>query len=122
MKYLLLLTNDADQLASWEAMSEDEQRAAREAEVPRWNELMGEMTAKGQLVDGLELDEPHTAKCVQVRDGQTVVTDGPFAETKEQIGGFFLVECADLDEAIDLAARVPVASKASVEIRPLVER
>jgi hypothetical protein len=122
MKYLLLLTNNADQIASWEGMSEDEQRAAREAEVPKWNELFGQMQAKGQWVDGLELDEPKTSKCVQVRNGETVVTDGPFAETKEQIGGFFLVECADLDEAIDLAARVPVAAKASVEIRPLVER
>jgi hypothetical protein len=122
MKYLFLLTNHADQIASWETMSEEEQRAAREAEIPRWTEVMEDMMAKGQYLDGLELETPDTGRCVRVRDGQTIVTDGPFAETKEQIGGFFLVECADLDEAIDVASRVPVATKASVEIRPLVER
>ncbi len=80
------------------------------------------MMDKGQWLDGLELEEPKTAKSVRVRNDETIVTDGPYAETKEQIGGFFLVECGDLDEAIDLASRVPVATKASVEIRPLVER
>jgi hypothetical protein len=122
MKYLFLLTNHADEIGSWEAMSEDEQRAARETEMPRWTAVMEDMMAKGQYLDGLELETPDTGRCVRVRDGETIVTDGPFAETKEQIGGFFLVECADLDEAIDVASRVPVATKASVEIRPLVER
>jgi hypothetical protein len=122
MKYLLLLTNDADQIASWDQLSDEEKTNRRAAEVPKWNELFGQMTDKGQWLDGLELEEPKTAKSVRVRNGETIVTDGPYAETKEQIGGFFLVECGDLDEAIDLAARVPVATKASVEIRPLVER
>jgi hypothetical protein len=122
MKYLLLLTNESDEIASWENLSDEEKTKLREAEVPAWNELFGQMMAKGQWVDGLELEEPSRAKSVRVRDGAAIVTDGPFAETKEQIGGFFLVECADLDEAIDLASRVPVVRKASVEIRPLVER
>ena len=90
--------------------------------MPKWNELFGQMQAKGQWVDGLELDEPKEAKSVQVRNGETIVTDGPYAETKEQIGGFFLVDCGDLDEAIELATRIPVVTKGSVEIRPLVER
>jgi hypothetical protein len=122
MKYLLLLTNQSDEIASWEKLSEEEQTKLREAEVPKWNELFGQMTDKGQWVDGLELEEPKLAKSVRVRDGETIVTDGPFAETKEQIGGYFLVECGDLDEAIDLATRIPVVTKGSVEIRPLVER
>ena len=122
MKYLLLLTNQADQIADWEKLSEDEQKKLRAAEVPKWNELFGQMMEKGQWVDGLELEEPKLAKSIRVRDGETIVTDGPFAETKEQIGGFFLVECGDLDEAIELATRIPVVTKASVEIRPLVER
>lgn len=122
MKYLLLLTNDADQIAEWERLSDDEKKRLRDAEVPKWNELFGQMQAKGQWVDGLELDEPKEAKSVQVRNGETIVTDGPYAETKEQIGGFFLVDCGDLDEAIELATRIPVVTKGSVEIRPLVER
>jgi hypothetical protein len=122
MKYLLLLTNEADEIASWDKLSDEEKKKLRAAEVPKWNELFGQMMDKGQWLDGLELEEPKTAKSVRVRDGETIFTDGPYAETKEQIGGFFLVECGDLDEAIELAARVPVATKASVEIRPLVER
>jgi hypothetical protein len=122
MKYLLLLTNDSDEIAGWETLSDDEKTKLRAAEVPKWNELFGQMMENGQWVDGLELEEPKLAKAVRVRDGETIVTDGPFAETKEQIGGFFLVECGDLDEAIELATRIPVVTKASVEIRPLVER
>jgi hypothetical protein len=122
MKYLLLLTNQSDQIADWEQLSDDEKTKLREAEVPKWNELFAHMQAKGQWVDGLELEEPKLAKSVRVRDGETIVTDGPYAETKEQIGGFFLVECGDLDEAIEVATRIPVVSKGSVEIRPLVER
>jgi hypothetical protein len=122
MKYLLLLTSSADRIAEWETLPDDEKKKRREAEIPMWNDLMADMQAKGQMVDGLELDEPKEAKRVQVRNGETIVTDGPYAETKEQIGGFFLVECKDLDEAIDLAGRIPVVSRGSVEIRPLVER
>jgi hypothetical protein len=122
MKYLLLLTNEADEIASWDKLTDEEKTKLRAAEVPKWNELFGQMMDKGQWLDGLELEEPKTAKSVRVRNDETIVTDGPYAETKEQIGGFFLVECGDLDEAIDLASRVPVATKASVEIRPLVER
>jgi hypothetical protein len=122
MKYLLLLTSQSDEIAKWETLSDEEKKELRAAEVPKWNELFGQMQAKGQWVDGLELDEPKEAKRVQVRNGETIVTDGPYAETKEQIGGFFLVECGNLDEAIELANRIPVVSRGSVEIRPLVER
>jgi hypothetical protein len=119
VKYLLLLTSDADEIASWEAMSEEEQRRARAEEVPRWGELFEWIEEKGLNVDGLELDVPSRARTVRIQDGETLVGDGPYAETKEQIGGFFVVECDDLDDAIELASRIPVASKASVEIRPL---
>ena len=70
---------------------------------------------------GLELDDPHKARVVRVRDDETTVTDGPFAETKEQIGGYFVAECKDLDQAIELAQRIPVATTGSVEIRPIAE-
>ena len=62
-----------------------------------------------------------TATTVRVRDGQTMTTDGPFAETKEALGGFYLVEAKDLDEAIDLAARIPGAQVGSIEVRPVVD-
>jgi hypothetical protein len=121
MRYVLLLTNEADEIASWEALPEEEQKRRREAEIPKWNELFAYMQERGAWVDGLELQVPGEARTVRVRDGETVVTDGPYAETKEQIGGIFLVEAENLDEAIDLATRVPVAAKASVEIRPLAQ-
>ena len=122
MKYLLLLTNSAEDVASWDGLSEEEQKRLREAEMPAWGELFGWIEQKEIQVDGLELDDPKEGKLVQVRDGETIVSDGPYAETKEQVGGFFLVEVPNLDDAIELASRIPVAKKASVEIRPLVER
>jgi hypothetical protein len=121
MKYLLLLTNNADEVAKWETMPEDEQRRLREAEIPKWNELFAYMQGNGSWVDGLELDAPKSARTVRVRDGETIVTDGPYAETKEQVGGYLLVDCESLDEAIEVAAQVPIAVTGSVEIRPLDE-
>ncbi len=120
MKYALLLTNSQEDRERWKSMAEDEAQAARAAEAPKWNALFGELGASGKLVAGNELDDPETAKTVRVRDGQPVVTDGPFAETKEQIGGLMVVEADDLDEAISIAVRIPVVERASVEIRPLV--
>jgi hypothetical protein len=122
MKYVMLLTNTAEDIASWEGLSEDEGRRLREAEMPAWAELFGWIEQKGLEVEGLELTEPREGKLVCVRDGETIVTDGPYAETKEQIGGVFVVDLPTLDEAIDFASRIPIAKKASVEIRPLVER
>jgi hypothetical protein len=122
MKYMLLLTNNADEIESWQQLSEEEQGRLRAEELPKWGELFGWIEQKGLKVEGLELELPADARTVRVRDGQTLVTDGPYAETKEQIGGFFVVECDDLDDAIELAGRIPVVTKASVEIRPLVEQ
>lgn len=122
MKYVALITNTAEQRERWAAMSPEEAKAAREAEIPKWNALFAELQAGSHYVEGAELDEPETAKTVRVRDGETLVTDGPYAETKEQVGGFFLLECADLDQAIGLAAKIPSAERASIELRPIVER
>jgi hypothetical protein len=120
MKYLLLLNNDAERARSWQRLSKDEARKLREQEIPRWNSLMGWMAEQGIEVTGLELENPSNARVVRVRDGKTVVTDGPFAETKEILGGYFLADCKDLDQAIELAQRVPIVDKGSVEIRPIV--
>ena len=121
MKYAALLTNNADDVAAWEAMSPEEATAARAQEIPKWEALFNELGPTGALGSGFELDSPTTAKTVRVRDGETLVTDGPFAETKEQIGGVMEIEAEDLDAAIAIAARIPVVFKASVELRPVIE-
>jgi hypothetical protein len=118
VKYVLLVTNTEEQREQWAAMSEEEAAAARAAEMPKWIALFEEL---GRYTRGsAELDEPSTARTVRVRNGERLVTDGPFAETKEQIGGYFLVETDDLDGAIGLAAKIPSAERASVEIRPVL--
>jgi hypothetical protein len=78
------------------------------------------MEQQGIKADGLELGDPAKARVVRVQNGEAIVSDGPFAETKELLGGYFVADCKDLDQAIEFAERVPVASKGSVEIRPLV--
>jgi hypothetical protein len=120
MKYLLLLNSNTEEARSWRGLSEDEQRELRAKEIPRWNNLMGWLDAQGIEATGLELEDPTNGRVVRIRDGQTVVSDGPFAETKEILGGYFLVDCKDLDQAIEIAERVPVVDTGSVEIRPLV--
>jgi hypothetical protein len=90
--------------------------------MPEWTALFEYLGTHAASVEGFELDDPKSAKTLVYEDGRPVVTDGPYAETRELIGGLFLIECDDLDEAIDMAARVPVAARGSVEIRPLVGR
>ncbi|MFN2472048.1 MAG: YciI family protein [Gaiellaceae bacterium] len=89
--------------------------------MPQWLELFEYMQQTATSVDGAELDEPSSARTVRYHEGQPVVMDGPYAETKEQIGGAFFLECDDLDQAIDIASRVPLAARGSVEIRPVFE-
>jgi hypothetical protein len=81
-----------------------------------WSE---EMAARGVVRGGAGLRPPTEATTVRVREGEVLLTDGPFADTKEQIGGLVLIECADLDEAVEIAARHPAASYGMIEIRPL---
>jgi hypothetical protein len=107
---------------AWQRLSEDEKRAQRANEIPKWNELFGWIATQGLEVDGLELGDPAASRVVRVRNGEQLVSDGPFAETKEILGGYFLADCKDLDQAIELAERVPVAAKGSVEIRPLARQ
>jgi len=88
------------------------------AESPR---LTHELHARGQYLGAAPLHPVATATSVRVRDGKRLVTDGPFAETHEQLGGFFLIEAQDLDEAIGIAARIPGARKGTVEVRPVLD-
>lgn len=82
-------------------------------------DLCHRLHAEGKYLSAAPLYSPATAKCVRVRCGQTLTTDGPFAETTEQLGGYFLVEARDLDEAIAIAARIPGTLRGTAEIRPL---
>jgi hypothetical protein len=120
MKYLLMLNNGAEQWDEWRGQSPEERQALRAEVIPRWEALLTWVSEQGIEASGLELGDPETARVVRVRAGETLVTDGPFVETKEVLGGYFLVECKDLDQAIELAQRVPLVDKGSVEIRPLV--
>lgn len=115
MEYLLLINQiEADR----GKMTPDEQAAMYQ----EYGQLMQDLSAKGKFLGGNELKPTTTATTVRVRDGKRVVTDGPFAETKEQLGGYFLINANDLDEAIVIAARIPSARTGSVEVRPVVVR
>lgn len=84
-------------------------------------QLAHDLRAAGQYVGASPLHPTATATSVRVRDGKPLITDGPFAETREQLGGYFMVEANDLDEAIAIAARIPMAKRGTVEVRPVVE-
>ena len=87
-----------------------------------YGKFTNEIKEKGKHLAGHELKRVATATTVRVRDGKRVTTDGPFAETKEQLGGFYMINANDLDEAIAIAARVPSAKVGSIEVRPIVAR
>jgi hypothetical protein len=119
MKYALLVYDDQ---SAWPELDEEEAARLRAESMPRWLALFEEMGKADPAVEGRELEAAADAKVVRVVDGERVVTDGPFAETKEQIGGLFVTPLPNLDEAIRIAALVPSAETGSLEIRPIVER
>ena len=109
MRYLLLIYTDEK---AW--TDDDRQKCYVES-----TELTHELDAKGQFVGAAPLQPVALATSVRVRNGKRLVTDGPFAETREQLGGYYLVEAANLDDAIAIAARIPGARVGTVEVRPL---
>ncbi len=111
MRYMLLIYQNE------QALDEMERAACYKEST----ELAHQLRAAGQYVAASPLQPTSTATSVRVRKGKPLVTDGPFAETREQLGGYFLVDAKDLDEAIAIAARIPMARKGTVEIRPVVE-
>ena len=110
MQYLLLINDDE---AHWGDMPEDERNAI-------YGEYTQELQARGVLVGANQLQPSSTATVVHVEDGKTLTTDGPFAETREQLGGYYLVEAKDLDTALAIAARIPGAKTGSIEVRPVM--
>jgi hypothetical protein len=118
MRYALLIYSDQE---PWFQMPEEEAAKASEESLPRWYALFDELGKADPNMEGKELDDIRTAKTVRVRDGEVVVSDGPFAETKEQIGGLFEISLPDLDTALDFAAKIPTAERGLIEVRPIVE-
>ena len=112
MRYLLLICNDESAV---HALSPDEQSA----EMGGYAAFADEMGARGVLKDGNRLRPTTDATTVQVRNGEVLTADGPFAETKEQMGGYYVVDCTDLDEAIEVASKIPAANNGTIEIRPI---
>jgi hypothetical protein len=108
---LLLYASEADEA----------EQAEREAELPLWLELNKSLQEAGLLVATGRLHPAPSATTVRRRDGAAEITDGPFAVTKEILGGYYLLECKDLDEALKQAARVPLARYGSVEVRPIMD-
>jgi len=92
-----------------------------EGEMKKWFDYTDELRASGCYVAGEALHPVATATTVRVKNGKRVTTDGPFAETKEQLGGFYVVDCKDLDEALKWAEKMPSAGRGPVEVRPIVD-
>ena len=111
MKYMLLIYGDEQ---AWDDAGREE--CYRESA-----QLAHQLEAAGQYIASNPLHASSTATCVTVRGGKRFWTDGPFAETREQLGGYFLVDARDLDEAIEIAGRIPAARLGTVEIRPVLE-
>ena len=113
MKYLMLVC--------WGAERMDDQTEPDPADTPNEESFpwLDDLQARGIWVTGDQLAPPRRARSVRVRDGKTMVTDGPFTETKEAVGGFDILECESLDEAVEIAAGHPVAQIGTIEVRPL---
>jgi hypothetical protein len=114
VKYMLMLCRDE---GAWEQLSV----AERQQIYAETLELSEELASRGQYLGGFPLHPSSSATSVRIRDGKRLVTDGPFAETREQLGGYMLIDVANLDEALAIAARVPLARTSTVEVRPVRE-
>jgi hypothetical protein len=113
MQYLLLIYSNE---GHWAKQSE----AERGKMLQEYGDFTKSIAKSGHYKGGNELDTTAKATTVRLRDDKRVVTDGPFAETKEQLGGYYLIEAKDLDEAIGIAARIPSARVGSIEVRPII--
>jgi hypothetical protein len=112
MQYMALIYSDEE---TWSGFSDKEREAAYEL----YRAFARDAEAAGVIAGGNELAPTRDATTVRVRDDETLVTDGPYAEVKEALGGFFLLECASMDDALDWAARIPGAHHGAVEVRPV---
>ena len=114
MKFLALIYTDE---SAWDSLTD----ADRSSMIEQYIAFSREAEAAGVVLGGAELGPTRSATTVRVRDGQTAVTDGPYAEAKEALGGYYLFECGSFDEALDWAARIPGAQHGAIEVRPVHE-
>ena len=117
MKYLILIQSNPRSLAVWDQMTDEERTAFGRGHML----LNEEMAEAGVHVASEGLADPSLAKWVSVRDGDTIVSDGPYAEVKEHLAGFYLIDCASFEEAVAWAAKVPDAAGTEVEVRPVLD-
>ena len=115
MKYLILIYTNPEARRLWERLPEAEQAAGLRA----YAALNEDLAASGEMIVSESLADPSLARLVTVRNGQAMTTDGPFAEVKEQLAGFYLVECDSIERATEIAARIPEAEAGVVEVRPV---
>lgn len=116
MKYLILIHGNPNSRAAWEKLTTPQ----REAGLAAYAALREDLSASGEMIVSEVLADPTLGKVVSIVDGQRMTTDGPFAESKEFLAGFFLVDCASLDRAIEHASRIPEAAFGLVEVRPVM--
>ena len=112
MRYVLNIYGD---MSDWDPTPEESEQVMQ-----AYMKFGEDVQGAGAFVAGEALERPDTATAVRVRDGERIVTDGPFPETKEQLGGFYVLECNDLDEAIEWAAKIPGAQNGTIEVRPVM--
>ncbi len=117
MKYLILIYGNPQSRELWNGFSPEERAEGLQV----YTALVEDLVRSGELVVTEALADPATARRVHVREGRTTTTDGPFAEVKEQVGGFFLVECDSMQRAVEIAARIPEAAMGLVEVRPVMD-
>jgi hypothetical protein len=114
MKYMLLIYHDEQ---AWDSIGERE----RQQIYGEYRQLREQITTSGHYLDGSQLHSIRSARSIRVRDDKPLVTEGPFAETREQLGGYFLIDARDIEKATAIASRIPSARMGTIEVRPLVE-
>jgi hypothetical protein len=117
MKYLILIQSNERSMAVWETLSDEQRMTFGRSHL----QLSDEMIKAGVHVESEGLADPSLARWVSVRDGRTVTSDGPFAEVKEHLAGFYLIDCESFEEAVEWAAKVPDAAFTEVEVRPVLD-
>ena len=117
MKYMILIHSNENSLELWDKMTDEERENFGRGHL----RLTEEMAESGELIVSEGLADPELAKWVSVRNGETFASDGPFAEVKEHLAGFYLLECDSMDRAVEWAAKVPDALRREVEVRPILD-
>ena len=118
MRFVILIRHNPQAVELWRQLSVEQ----REAGLAAYTALNEELEAAGEMVVSAALADPALARRVTVRDGETIATDGPYAEVKEHLAGFYLVECDTIERAVEYAAKIPEAAHMEIEVRPVLDR